>query len=736
MVNEVVARQASAVTLLDHPVMTHVSNSKRTIEFPALQAKRAKKDDSHSQQTDALDAPPFSHGVDRIPFTPSVKVHKLDNLHLEEIIREHVVSIGKLGRRMVGLPIILDDGIVIHWICSTKELSRLPESEIKTSVYSAEGDRHSRLAAPSPSASWKSKYSGIPVSHKSNNITVAGTSVEDATVIGWEVDEGESSCTTRLPKCKGERCGPDPLSQDPGRGNESNDAACFVQVASNCGCVDQEGLPSNPSPRPHLVATQHGVIASDPDAVHNPVGVDDGSTLLYANLAAPSAKETIIILSDPEDSTFENSAEGSDEDDGELVENDSPQSRRRMGANHRAYSSSRMRPALASADINQDVSVGPKQHQRHLSGASSKPLSTRRYLRRSQGSSRSPEREQTAVYPDDGGDIDISLSQPKRIPLPRTQYGRSRRIAIPATVDLPLVAVTMRGDCHFIHRKEKHRITRLSLPNTNAFRHVNDVCIVDDTVVLGCDKGPHQVSFLPVSAPHIIDARHSPHSHLRHQGMSMRGVSCLAAIHAEAGHIKFVSGGHDGFIHIWAANIQALDDARSDKVAFHGSSVSALAYGRHNATLLSSAQKTILATDLNQMADVTNRFSNEIQQIHVHPQAPYMTLFEVRHLDRQILLYDSRKSTFDKEPCLSFGHRSSDTKFSPSYTRGSAHLVYFARGSEDGSVFLWDFRNTKDVVVKRRYQQAEKVVHTVFVDSDITTLGDGVVTFFERYLAG
>jgi len=42
----------------------------------------------------------------------------------------------------------------------------------------------------------------------------------------------------------------------------------------------------------------------------------------------------------------------------------------------------------------------------------------------------------------------------------------------------------------------------------------------------------------------------------------------------------------------------------------------------------------------------------------------------------------------------------------------------------------------KDVVVKRRYQQAEKVVHTVFVDSDITTLGDGVVTFFERYLAG
>lgn len=372
-----------------------------------------------------------------------------------------------------GSPLIV--GLLACRVCSTKELSRLPESEIKTSVYSAEGDRHSRLAAPGPSASWKSKHSSIPVSHKNNNITDAGTNVEDAIVIASEVGEGESSCTTRLFKCKGEQCGSDTLSQDvsplmlnhqisstamphqfqPDRGNESSDAACFVQVASNCGSVDRGGLPSNPFPRPHLVATQHGVMASDPDAVHNPVGVDDSSALSHATSAGPSAKETIIILSDPEDSIFENSAEGSDVDNGELAKNGSPRPKRRMGANYKAYLSSRMRLALASTDINQDVSVGPKQHQRELSTASSKPLSTRRYLRRSQGSTRPPEREQSAAYPDDGGDIDISLPQPRRIPLPRTQYGRSRRIVIPATVDFPLVAVTMRGDCHFIHRKEK-----------------------------------------------------------------------------------------------------------------------------------------------------------------------------------------------------------------------------------------------------------------------------------------
>ncbi|KAL4076016.1 hypothetical protein V8B97DRAFT_1913685 [Scleroderma yunnanense] len=641
-----------------------------------------------------------SHGVDRIPFPSSVKVHTLDNVHLEKIIREHVARISKLGRRMVELPIVL--------VRSTTNLTVFSESEMKTSVYSSEGDRHSRLAPSGLYASWKLKYSGVPLNHDLDNITdvgPTGSSVEDAIVIDPGVNEGES-ISTRWSECRGEQCGSDPLSEDQ--------------------CLTSSSLTEGTSQ-----AMAHVLHREDDSA-------------FSSDLAAPSDKDIIIISSDPEDSTFEDevSNEASNADDGKLTENDSPRTKRSR-ENDRTHSS-RTRFALPSTDTNQDALECSKQHQGQPSAPFAKPPSTRRLSRRSQARESAPERRQTTADAENNPDAHVSQPQPKRIPLPRTQYGRSRRIATPATIDLPLVAVTMRGDCHFIHKKEKHRITRLSPPNTNTFRHVEDVCIVDDTVVLGCDKGSHQISFLPISAPHIINARHSPHSHLRHQGMTMRGVSCLAAMHAEAGHIKFVSGGHDGFIHIWTANIQALDGARSEKVAFHGCNISALAYGHHNATLLSSAQKTMVVTDLNRMTHVTNRFSNEIQQIHVHPQAPYMTLFEeglkVRHLDRQILLYDSRKSTFDKAPCLSFGQRSPEAKFSPSYTRGSTHLVYFARGSEDGAVLLWDFRNTKippfkGIAVKRHYQQAEKVVHTVFVDSDIVTLGDGVVTFFERYLA-
>ena len=237
-----------------------------------------------------------------------------------------------------------------------------------------------------------------------------------------------------------------PHQFQPGRENEPSDAACFVQVSSNCSSVDQD---DNPFPQPHPVATQHGVITTDLDTLHSPAGRDDGPSLSHEGSAARSAEDTIIISSDPEVSVLEDSAEESDVDKGEPTENHSPKHER--GTNYRYYSSSRTQRALASADINQDP-VGSKQHRRQLAAPSSKPLSTRRHGRQSQARARPPDREQTAAY---DADVDVLLPQPRRILLPRTQYGRSRRIATPTTADLPLVAVTMRGDCHFIHRKEK-----------------------------------------------------------------------------------------------------------------------------------------------------------------------------------------------------------------------------------------------------------------------------------------
>jgi len=43
----------------------------------------------------------------------------------------------------------------------------------------------------------------------------------------------------------------------------------------------------------------------------------------------------------------------------------------------------------------------------------------------------------------------------KRVPLPKTPYGRSRRLLIPASGNLPLAAITMRADVQFVDRRKQ-----------------------------------------------------------------------------------------------------------------------------------------------------------------------------------------------------------------------------------------------------------------------------------------
>jgi len=56
-----------------------------------------------------------------------------------------------------------------------------------------------------------------------------------------------------------------------------------------------------------------------------------------------------------------------------------------------------------------------------------------------------------------GSDQDIGSStlSIKRVPLPRTPYGRSRRLLIPVSDNLPLAAITMRADVQFIDRRRQ-----------------------------------------------------------------------------------------------------------------------------------------------------------------------------------------------------------------------------------------------------------------------------------------
>ncbi|KAL6299136.1 hypothetical protein BKA93DRAFT_742869 [Sparassis latifolia] len=134
-----------------------------------------------------------------------------------------------------------------------------------------------------------------------------------------------------------------------------------------------------------------------------------------------------------------------------------------------------------------------------------------------------------------------------------------------------------------------------------------------------------------------------------------------------------------------------------------------------------------------------SQVSGNILQVHVHPQAPHLIILEVRHMDRQVQLYDTRKANFARTPCLEFGYRDtsnleSSTRTTTSrYTKGAPCMSFFGRGYADGTVRIWDYRKPNNVLTRFHCQRPAPVVHTVFSDSGSTVIAYGghSVTFWD-----
>ncbi|OBZ76198.1 hypothetical protein A0H81_03583 [Grifola frondosa] len=262
--------------------------------------------------------------------------------------------------------------------------------------------------------------------------------------------------------------------------------------------------------------------------------------------------------------------------------------------------------------------------------------------------------------------------------VPKAEYARGRRLLTPSNPRLPLAAVVMRGDAQFINQREKSHISRYSLPAIDETRHVEDVCLMgDNTVVVGYNVGPSQVSLIPLfddQLPRRIDLRYKAHSTVieskSHPAQPNPGISCLA------------------------------DPPRR---------------------VLSCAGPFIATTSLSaHSAPEPERVSGKIQQVHIHPHAPSLVVLEVDHMDRQVHFYDTRKGGFRHAPCLEFGHRTAARRAGTRYAKGSASNSLFARGYADGTVHVWDYRNgaRKNVVERFQFERPAEVVHTVLCDSD------------------
>ncbi|OCH88313.1 hypothetical protein OBBRIDRAFT_734658 [Obba rivulosa] len=174
--------------------------------------------------------------------------------------------------------------------------------------------------------------------------------------------------------------------------------------------------------------------------------------------------------------------------------------------------------------------------------------------------------------------------------------------------------------------------------------------------------------------------------------------------------------------------------ARSKRLdVLHSRSVQAVAYRASDQAVLSSAGVHIRTTQISAVrASEPIRMSSSVTQVHVHPQAPHLVLLEVDHMDRQILLYDTRKADFNRPPCLEFGYRDTNGKQGSRYVKGSASFNCFGRGYGDGTVQVWDYpnRHSQNVMVKFEGKRPAPIVHTVLSGLHVVGYGDHTVTYW------
>ncbi|KAK7049683.1 hypothetical protein VNI00_005714 [Paramarasmius palmivorus] len=327
------------------------------------------------------------------------------------------------------------------------------------------------------------------------------------------------------------------------------------------------------------------------------------------------------------------------------------------------------------------------------------------------------------------------LSKPgSSVRLPKVPFGGARRVLIPATVGLPMVTVSMRADIQFFDIERRLRISSLSMPALvlDQNLHLEAAIMLNDTVVLGFDKGPYQVSLVqlaPDQKPARIDLGAQPHDvngQLKHTfNRSRRAVSCLAAMSLN----QFVSGGFDRTVQLWSLD---ANHSKSEKITSVNAAPSALAC--RGEKLLVSQGKTLELLDVMHITKNGERYklSNTIWHVHEHPHANSISVLEVDNLDQQALLFDTRKNQgYDREPDCALGYRSSQ-KLSR-YYRGSISYSYFVRGYPDRVICLWDFRNPKAPVVKKK--TSVNGFHTAFLaEGRIVAAGDDTITFLDTNL--
>ncbi|OBZ76194.1 hypothetical protein A0H81_03587 [Grifola frondosa] len=265
-----------------------------------------------------------------------------------------------------------------------------------------------------------------------------------------------------------------------------------------------------------------------------------------------------------------------------------------------------------------------------------------------------------------------------------------------------IICVTMRGSVDRAERSPLRRSHALRVGRKSTRQVVDDACLLatpdSDIIVFANARDDCQVSLTEVKCHRATDIGAFSRAT---RGEKRSGISAVCTMMQPR---MFATGGYDHMVHLWTVTDDISGTSSAPLAIKHASLVQSLLAVRDTSHKLVSAGAdcSVNIWDISSECVVnTLKVSNSVYHVH-QAISPSCVLLELAHRELQFEVRDLR--VVPQKPTQRFGYHTS--KLHGRFVKGDARFGFFACGDMDGSVRLWDLRNSSsafEVAADRAY---------------------------------